>query len=158
MRRLATVVAGIATLVATATVVLGTALAGPASAATPADKPVVTVGPLVAHSSGGVSPDTWHDTVVVPVAGYNFTPGGRVYVTLQDLTAGTAALNGDWITAGTGPCGQECNNAGRISYNRNLTFDYHTACGHVIRAWAWDDVKSPRTGYGWSYRDAQVTC
>src|SRR5215210_6545467 len=91
--------------------ILGTlallALAGPAMAATPADKPVVTVGHLVVRDGGGVSPDTWYTSVTVPVGGYNFTPGGNVYVTFQDLTAGTAAITGEWITAGTGPCGLE---------------------------------------------------
>jgi hypothetical protein len=27
-----------------------------------------------------------------------------------------------------------------------------------LRTWAWDQVKSPQTGYGWSYRDVQVAC
>ena len=153
MRKIATAIAAMACLCT-----MGLLSATVAAAATPADKPVVTIGRIDVRDGGGASPDTWYTAVTVPVAGYNFTPGGWVYVTLQDLTAGTPALNGDWITAGTGPCGPECNNAGRIAYSRNLTFGYHTACGHVIRAWAWDDVKSPRTGYGWSYRDAQVTC
>ena len=79
----------------------------PALAATPADKPVVTVGRLDVHDGGGASPDTWYTKVTVPVGGSNFTPGGDVYVRFQDLTAGTPAVAGEWITAGTGPCGFE---------------------------------------------------
>lgn len=134
------------------------ALAGPATAATPADKPVVTVGRLDVRDGGGVSPDTWYTAVTVPVGGYNFTPGGNVYITFQDLTAGTAALSGEWITAGTGPCGFECNNYGKISYIRTITFSYRSICGHWLRTWAWDQVKSPQSGYGWSSRDVQVAC
>lgn len=153
MRKLTRLVVGLA-----ATVVIGLAAAGPAAAATPSDKPVVTVGALTVFSSGGASPDTWHTDVTVPVGGYYFTPGGNVYVTFQDITAGTSALNGEWIVAGTGPCGLECNNAGKISYSRTLTFSYRAVCGHWLRTWAWDQVKSPQTGYGWSYRDVQVAC
>ncbi len=134
------------------------ALAGPALAATPADKPVVTVGRLEVHDGGGVSPDTWHTNVTVPVGGYNFTAGGNVYVTFQDITAGTAAVTGEWIRAGTGPCGFECNNYSRISYSRTLSFPYRAVCGHWLRTWAWDQVKSPQNGYGWSTRDVLVTC
>jgi hypothetical protein len=133
-------------------------LAVPASAATPSDKPVVTVGQLSTRDGGGVSPDTWYTAVTVPVGGYNFTPGGNVYVTFQDMTAGTSAVAGEWTVAGSGPCGLECNSAGRISYSRTLTFGYRAVCGHWLRTWAWDQVKSPQTGYGWSYRDVQVAC
>jgi hypothetical protein len=129
-----------------------------AAAATPADKPVVTVGPLRVEAGGGVSPDTWRHYVTIPVGGYNFTPGGWVYVTFQDITAGKPAISGEWIVAGSGPCGFECNNYGRISYSRTISFEYGSICGHVIRTWAWDHVKSPQTGYGWSYRDARVSC
>jgi hypothetical protein len=132
--------------------------AGPASAATPPDKPVVTVGALDVWSSGAVTPDSWRTYVTVPVGGYNFTPGGYVYVTFQDLTSGTSALSGEWTVAGTGPCGPECNNAGKISYTRTLNYPYGTVCGHVLRTWAWDQVKSPQAGYGWSYRDTTIAC
>lgn len=134
------------------------ALAGPAVAATPADKPVVTVGRLDVRDGGGVSPDTWYTAVTVPVGGFNFTPGGNVYVTFQDLTAGTAAITGEWTKAGAGPCGFECNNAGRIAYTRTIPFSYRSVCGHWLRTWAWDQVKSPQSGYGWSWRDVQVAC
>ena len=133
-------------------------LAGRASATTPTDKPVVTVGRLAVRDGGGVSPDTWYTQVTVPVGGYNFTPGGNVYVTFQDLTAGTPAINGEWTQAGTGSCGLECNNYGKIAYTRTLTFGYRAICGHWLRTWAWDEVKSPQAGYGWSYRDTQITC
>jgi hypothetical protein len=153
MRKIAAVVTGV---VAAATFVLSTT--APAWATTPADKPVVTVGALTVFDSGGTSPDTWQTHVTVPVSGYNFTPGGSVYVTFQDLTAGTAALSGEWTQAGSGPCGLECNNAGRINYTRTLSYPYRSVCGHVLRTWAWDSVKSPQAGYGWSYRDVQVAC
>ena len=130
----------------------------PASAVTPSDKPVITVGRLSVRDGGGVSPDTWYTQVTVPVGGYNFTAGGNVYVTFQDITAGTPAVNGEWIVAGTGPCGPECNNYGKISYVRALTFGYRAVCGHWLRTWAWDQVKSPQSGYGWSSRDTQVSC
>jgi hypothetical protein len=149
MRRIAALILGSVMLLA---------LAGPAAAGVPADRPVVTVGRLAVRDGGGVSPDTWYTSVTVPVGGYNFTPGGNVYVTFQDLTAGTAAVTGEWTTAGTGPCGFECNNAGKIAYTRSLTFAYRSVCGHWLRTWAWDQVKSPQAGYGWSYRDVQVTC
>jgi hypothetical protein len=152
MRRIRHTIATIACIV-----VVGLAAAGPALAA-PADKPVVTVRRLDVYDSGGVSPDTWRTYVKVPVAGYNFTPGGNVYVTFQDLSAGTPAISGEWIKAGTGPCGFECNNYGKISYSRTLNFEYLSVCGHWLRAWAWDQVKSPQTGYGWSSRDVQVAC
>lgn len=133
-----------------------------ATAASPAlathDTPVVTVGRLDVWASGGVTPDSWRHYVEVPVGGYNFTPGGDVYVTFQNLSAGTPAVNGEWITAGTGPCGLECNNYGKISYARTLNYEYGSVCGDVIRTWAWDAVKSPRAGYGWSYRDVRVSC
>ena len=45
----------------------------PASAITPSDKPVVTVGRLSVRDGGGVSPDTWYTQVTMPVGGYNFT-------------------------------------------------------------------------------------
>lgn len=132
------------------------------SAASPAmathDRPVVTVGPLAVRASGGATPDSWRHYVTIPVGGYSFTPGGDVYLTFQNLSDGTPAVNGEWITAGTGPCGLECNNAGRISSTRTLNYEYGSVCGDVIRAWAWDAVKSPRTGYGWSYRDVRVSC
>jgi hypothetical protein len=131
--------------------------AGPVSA-TPVDKPVVTVGAMNVRSSGGVTPDSWRTYVTVPVGGYNFTPGGNVYVTFQDLTAGTAAVTGEWTVAGSGPCGLECNNAGKIAYTRTLNYAYGTICGHLLRTWAWDQAKSPQTGYGWSYRDTTVAC
>jgi len=153
MRKIAVLVTSVA---AFATFALATA--GAASAATPSDKPVVTVGKLSVFSSGGVTPDSWRTNVTVPVAGYNFTPGGNVYVTFQDITAGTAALTGEWTTAGTGPCGLECNNYGKISYARTLDYPYRTVCGHWLRTWAWDQVKSPQSGYGWSYVDVQVAC
>jgi len=146
----------LAALILSAAAVL--ALASPALAATPADKPVVTVGRLDVHDGGGTSPDTWYTKVTVPVGGSNFTPGGDVYVTFQDLTAGTPAVTGEWTRAGTGPCGFECNNYGRISYNRSLAFAYRSVCGHWLRTWAWDQLKSPQSGYGWSSRDVQVTC
>jgi hypothetical protein len=63
--------------------------AGPA-AATPADKRVVIIGALSAWNSGAVTPDSWRTYIAVPVGGYNFTPGGNVYVTFQDPTPGTA--------------------------------------------------------------------
>ena len=153
MRKFSAVVASVA---AAATLVLFTATA---ASAAPADKPVVTVGALSVSSSGGVTPDSWQTHVFVPVGGYNFTPGGNVYITFQDVTAGTPALsNGEWTTAGTGPCGLECNNAGKISYARTLDYPYRSVCGHVLRTWAWDQVKSPQAGYGWSYRDVTVAC
>ncbi len=152
MRRIRHTIAAIACIV-----VVGLATAGPALAA-PADKPVVTVGRLDVYDSGGVSPDTWRTYVKVPVAGYNFTPGGNVYVTFQDLSAGTPAISGEWIRSGTGPCGFECNTYGKISYSRTLNFEYLSVCGHWLRVWAWDQVKSPQAGYGWSSRDVQVAC
>ncbi|MGH9278379.1 MAG: hypothetical protein ACRD12_09795 [Acidimicrobiales bacterium] len=103
--------------------------------------------------SGGVSPDTWRTYVTVPVGGYNFTPGGNVYVTFQDLTAGAPAINGEWTLAGAGPCGPECNNYGKISYRRTLNYPYRSVCGHVLRTWAWDQGKS-----AWASRDTQVGC
>jgi len=139
------------------TVIALLAVAEPAMAGT-ADRPVVTVARLAVRDGGGVSPDTWYTAVTVPVGGYNFTPGGSVYVTFQDLTAGTPALHGEWTTAGTGPCGLECNNYGKIRYTRTLTFPYRSVCGHWLRTWAWDAVKSPQAGYGWSSRDVQVAC
>jgi hypothetical protein len=93
--------------------------AGPA-AATPADKRVVIIGALSAWNSGAVTPDSWRTYIAVPVGGYNFTPGGNVYVTFQDPTAGTATPSGEWTGAGSGPSGLECNNAGKISYTRTL--------------------------------------
>ena len=153
MRKLAALIMSIA---ATAGIVL--AAAGPAGAATPPDKPVVTVGALSVWSSGAVTPDSWRTYVTVPVGGYNVTPGGNVYVTFQDLTAGTAAVSGEWTVAGSGPCGLECNNAGKISYARTLNYPYGTICGHVLRTWAWDQVKSPQAGYSWSYRDTTIAC
>jgi hypothetical protein len=153
MRRIAVVVMSFVTA---ATLVVSAA--GPAGATTPPDKPVVTVGALTVRSSGGVTPDSWRTYVTVPVGGYSFTPGGNVYVTFQDLTAGSAALSGEWTVAGTGPCGLECNNYGKIAYTRTLDYAYGTICGHVLRTWAWDQVKSPQAGYGWSYRDTTVSC
>ena len=133
--------------------------ASAASATTPADKPVVVVGTPGVSESGGASYDTWRTYVTLPVTGYSFTPGGNVYITFQDVTAGTPALsNGEWTTAGTGPCGVDCNNEGKIRYSRTLNFPYRSVCGHWIRTWAWDQVKSPQAGYGWSYRDKQVVC
>jgi hypothetical protein len=137
---------------------VGLAGAGPAPAATPSDKPVVSVGRLTVTDGGGMTPDSWRTYVTFPAGGYYFTPGGYVYVTFQDLTAGTAAINGEWLKAGTGPCGFECNNAGKIAYSRTISYSYRTVCGHWFRVLAWDDVKSPEAGYGWSYRDVQVTC
>ncbi len=129
------------------------------AAAAPADKPVVGIGTLTVYSSGGATPDSWRTYVTVPVSGFNFTPGGDVYVTFQDITAGTPALaNGEWIVAGSGPCGFECNNAGRIAYSRTLNYAYRTICDHTVRAWAWDATKSPNSAYGWSFRDRLVTC
>ena len=78
--------------------------------------------------------------------------------TRQDLSAGTPAISGEWIKAGTGPCGPECNNYGRISYTRTLNYEYLAVCGHWLRVWTWDQVKSPQPGYGWSSRDVQVAC
>ena len=147
--------AGLAAVVTA--VALSLSAAAPASAV-PADKPVVTLAPPIVKSSGGVTPDSWRTYVTMSVGGNNFTPGGNVYVTFQDLTAGTPAINGEWIKAGTGPCGPECNNYGKISYKRALNFAYGTVCGHVLRAWAWDQVKSPQAGYDWSYRDVTVAC
>ncbi|HEX2119455.1 MAG TPA: hypothetical protein VHF91_09750 [Acidimicrobiales bacterium] len=137
---------------------LGLAAAGPASAATPSDKPVVTVGRLTVRDSGGVSPDTWRTYVTIPVGGYNFTPGAWVYVTFQNLSDGTPPVSGEWITAGTGPCGFECNNYGKINYTRTIGFEYRTVCGDWLRVLAWDHTKSPQPGYGWSYRDVLVSC
>jgi hypothetical protein len=119
----------------------------------------VSIGTLTVYESGGVSPDTWRTYVTIPVSGYSFTPGGYVYITFQDITAGTPALsNGEWIVAGSGPCGLECTNAGKIRYSRTLNYPYRSVCGHVLRVWAWDEVKSPRSGYGWSYADKRVVC
>ena len=153
MRKVANAIAALACVCT-----IGLVSASGASAATPTDKPVVTVGTLDVRDGGGASPDTWYTAVTVPVGGYNFTPGGNVYVTFQDITAGTAAITGEWIVAGTGPCGLECNNYGKISYSRTLHFGYHSVCGHWLRTWAWDQTKSPQSGYGWSYRDVQVAC
>lgn len=153
MRRITSLIAAL--LLAGA---LGVAIAGPTAAASPPDKPVVTVGRLTVWDGGGVSPDTWRTYVSVPVGGFNFTPGGNVYVTFQNLSAGTAPIGGEWIKAGTGPCGWECNNYGRISYTRTVSYEYRSVCGDWLRVLAWDQDKSPRAGYGWSYRDVQVTC
>jgi hypothetical protein len=153
MRRIFTTIAGLAL---TAGIVLSGA--SPASASTPTDKPVVTVGTPSVSSGGGVSPDTWYTSMSFRVGGYNFTAGGNVYVTFQDITAGTAALNGEWIVAGNGPCGFECNNYGKIAYSRSISYPYRSICGHTFRVWAWDQVKSPKAGYGWSYRDVGVSC
>ncbi|MEA2704466.1 MAG: hypothetical protein QOJ69_26 [Actinomycetota bacterium] len=155
-RRTATFVAAASTAVAVA-VALSLSAVSPAWAV-PADKPVVTVAPPIVKSSGGVTPDSWRTYVTMSVGGNNFTPGGNVYVTFQDLTAGTGAINGEWTKAGSGPCGVECINYGKISYKRTLNFAYGTVCGHVMRTWAWDQVKSPQAGYDWSYRDATVSC
>jgi len=152
MRRIAQTVAVTACIV-----ILGLVTAGPALAV-PADKPVVTIGQVDVYDSGGASPDTWRTYVKVPVGGFNFTAGGDVYVTFQDVSAGTPAISGEWIKAGTGPCGPECNNYGRINYTRTLNYEYLAVCGHWLRVWAWDQVKSPRPGYGWSSRDVQVAC
>jgi len=153
MRKVANAIAAMACIC-----IIGLLSATAAGAATPTDKPVVTVGRLDVRDGGGVSPDTWYTAVTIPVAGYNFTPGGNVYVTFQDITAGTAAVTGEWTVAGTGPCGLECNNYGKISYGRTLDFGYRSVCGHWLRTWAWDQTKSPQAGYGWSYRDVQVAC
>lgn len=123
----------------------------PSAAAAPAPTPVVGIGTLTVFSSGGTSYDTWRTYVTVPVSGFNFTPGASVYITFQDVTAGTPALpNGEWTVAGTGPCGPECNNAGKISYTRTLNYPYRSICGHYLRAWAWEGA--------WYYRDKLVTC
>ncbi len=52
------------------------AFAAPAGATTPTDKPVVTIGIPTVHDGGGVSPDTWHTNVTVPVGGFNVHPAG----------------------------------------------------------------------------------
>ncbi len=148
MRRIAT---GAMSIVLAAVFAMSAA-AGPAAAAATV-APVVTVGPLDVYDSGGVSPDTWRTYVTVPVGGYYFTPGGNVYVTFQDLTAGSAAINGEWIRAGTGPCGLECNNYGRISYTRTLNYPYLSICDHVVRTWAYDQGKGL-----WAYKDVRVSC
>lgn len=153
-----TTVAGLAVAVAVAVAAVVSLSAAAPAWAVPADKPVVTVAPPIVKSSGGVTPDSWRTYVTMSVGGNHFTPGGNVYVTFQDLTAGTAAINGEWTRAGSGPCGIECNNYGKISYKRTLSFAYGTVCGHVLRAWAWDQVKSPQATYDWSYRDATVAC
>jgi hypothetical protein len=153
MRKLATI---LATLGVLGGFVLGTAV--PATAATSGEKPVVSIGELEIWASGAVTPDSWRHYVKVPLFGSRFTPGGAVYITFQDITAGTPALsNGQWITAGNGFCGVECNNYGKFSYSRTLNYPYGSICGHYIRAWAWDDVKSP-AGHGWSYADKRVVC
>jgi len=127
-------------------------------AATPADKPVVTVGRLDVHDDGGASPDTWYTKVTVPVGGSNFTPGGDVYVRFQDLTAGTPAVAGEWITAGTGPCGFE---------GQQLRQDLLQPVPHLrlplrLRPLATHmgvgPAEEPQSGYGWSSSDVQVTC
>ena len=146
----------VAALLLTATI--GLANAGAAAAVTPSDKPVVTMGRLTVKDGGGVTPDSWRTYVTFPAGGYNFTPGGAVYVTFQDISAGTSPVSGEWITAGTGPCGFECNNAGKIAYTRTIGYPHRSICGHWFRVLAWDNVKSPQAGYGWSYRDVQVTC
>ena len=146
-----------AATIAIAAVTLALSAAAPAFAA-PADKPAVTVGTPQVQSGGGVTPDTWRTYVTFKVGGYSFTPGDDVYVTFQDLSAGTPAVGGEWTTAGTGPCGPECNNYGKISYSRTLGFAYRSVCGHTFRTWAWDAVKSPQAGYGWSWRDVAVSC
>jgi len=153
MRRVAATIAGIVCLA-----IAGLGLAGPASAATPSDKPVVTVGRLTVKDGGGVTPDSWRTYVTFPVSGYNFTPGGNVYVTFQNLTAGTDPVSGEWIKAGTGPCGLECNNYGKIAYTRTISYEFGSVCGDWMRVLAWDQTKSPQAGYGWSYRDVQVVC
>lgn len=153
MRKLA-----IAILTLFATAVLALLAAPVALAATPSDKPVVTVGALSVRSSGGVSPDTWHTDVTLPVGGFTFTPGGAVYVQVQNLTAGEQARTGRWITAGTGPCGPECNNFGKINTSMSYTSGYQAVCNDTLRVWAWDDRKSPQAGYGWSFRDVLVRC
>ncbi len=153
MRRIVTAISAVAFVA-----VIALSTASPASAATPADKPVVNILQLTVRDSGGVTPDSWRTNVTVPLGGNNFTPGGRVYVTFQDLTAGTAAINGEWTRAGAGSCGLECFNYGKLSYSRTLSFGYRTVCGHLLRAWAWDETKSPQAGYGWSSRDVRVSC
>lgn len=140
-------------------VVPAAGLAQAAGAATaPADKPYVTIGAPSIRSGGGVSPDTWYTTVTLPVGGGRFTAGGDVFVEVQDSTAGTAPVGGHWIKAGSGVCGLECNNYGRISTSVSITEDYHQPCGHWMTVWAWDAVKSPQAGYGWSYAQVQVSC
>ena len=153
MRKIAAIVS-----IAAAAASFALSAAPAASAATPTDKPVVSVGPLAIFSSGAVTPDSWRTYVSVPVSGTNFTSSGNVYITFQDLTSGAAALSGEWTVAGSGPCGLECNNSGKIAYSRTLSYPYLSVCGHVLRTWAWDQVKSPMSGYGWSYRDATVAC
>ena len=134
-------------------------LAGQAGASTaPADKPVVTVTSTKYRSGGGVSPDSWYTTFDLGVGGFNFTAGGDVYVDVQDITAGGATQSAKWIKAGTGPCGFECNNYGRISTAVTFTGPYRSMCGHTLRVWAWDNVKSPKAGYGWSVRDITANC
>lgn len=153
MRKL---IVALLTLIATAMLALATAPA--AMAATPSDKPVVTIGALSVRSSGGVSPDTWHTDVTLPVGGFNYTPGGSVYVQVQNLTAGEQPRSGKWITAGTGPCGLECNNFGKISTTLAYSSGYQEVCNDTLRVWAWDATKSPQAGYGWSTRDVLVRC
>lgn len=153
MRKLA-----VAVLTMAATAVLGLSAAPSALAATPPDKPTVTIGALTVRSSGGTSPDTWHTDVTLPVSGLNYTPGGSVYVQVQDITDGGPPVSGKWITAGTGPCGLECNGFGKISTTLAYVDGYLEVCSDTLRVWAWDATKSPRAGYGWSYRDVLVRC
>lgn len=110
------------------------------------------------RSSGGTSPDTWHTDVTLPVIGSGYTPGGSVYVQVQNITEGGPTVSGRWITAGTGPCGPECNNHGKISASLAYTDGYREVCSDTLRVWAWDAAKSPRAGYGWSFRDVLVRC
>ena len=116
--------------------------------------PVVSVAETGHYGSCGASPDTCVQHVTVRTTGSGFTAGGYVYVEYQDVTAGTAPFAGAWYTAGTGFCGPECTNYGRIYVSSDLGFDtYHYPCGHTLRAWAWDQAKT-----GWSYGDTKMVC
>jgi hypothetical protein len=130
--------------------------AGPATA-TPADKSVVIIGALRAWNSGAVTPDSWRTYIAVPVGGYNFTPGGNVYVTFQDPTPGTATpqrrVDG----------GRQRPLRPRVQQRRQDQLHPHAqlAVRDGVRARAVHvglGPQSPQEGYGWSYRDTTIAC
>jgi hypothetical protein len=149
MRRFAVVMAGVLAIAG-----LSVSLAGSASAATTI--PVVSGRETGHWAEGGVSPDTWHTHIDVAVSGYNFTPGADVAVQFWDTTAGGATFGKHWLKAGTGPCGPECNNAGKIYLATTLEFPYRAVCGHTFEVAAYDTVKGPQLS--WQHSTFTVSC
>jgi hypothetical protein len=150
MKKISTLAASLAAL---ATIGLGTA--GAASAATPADKPVISSA-TATLAQGDLGPYLY-----ATVRGHKFTPGGKVYTKFQDLTTDpnfTRPFGTGTVVAGNRrPVNGEGGNYGLISFTR-LIARGAGHCNHWLRVWAWDFAKSPRAGYGWSTRTFYVAC